>query len=87
MKERVSLRRMTAFFTSILLVVFCLPTLALPAKAETTVRQVNNIVLFAQFDPLTEKNFMSGDATNTVDRKSTRLNSSHLEQSRMPSSA
>ena len=66
MKERVSLRRMTAFFTSILLVVFCLPTLALPAKAETTVRQVNNIVLFAQFDPLTEKNFMSGDATNTV---------------------
>ena len=45
MKERVSLRRMTAFFTSILLVVFCLPTLALPAKAETTVRQVNNIVL------------------------------------------
>lgn len=66
MKERVSLRRMTAFFTSILLVVFCLPTLTLPAKAETTVRQVNNIVLFAQFDPLTEKNFMSGDATNTV---------------------
>lgn len=66
MKERVSLKRMTAFFTSILLVVFCLPTLALPAKAETTVRQVNNIVLFAQFDPLTEKNFMSGDATNTV---------------------
>ena len=66
MKERVSLRRMTAFFTSILLVVFCLPTLALPAKAETTVRQVNNIVLLAQFDPLTEKNFMSGDATNTV---------------------
>lgn len=66
MKERVSLRRMTAFFTSILLVVFCLPTLALPAKAETIIRQVNNIVLFAQFDPLTEKNFMSGDATNTV---------------------
>lgn len=66
MKERVSLKRITALFTSILLVVFCLPNLTLPAAAETTVRQVNNIVLFAQFDPLTEKNFMSGDATNTV---------------------
>ena len=27
------------------------------------------------------------EKTNTIDRKSTRLNSSHLEQSRMPSSA
>ena len=55
MKERVSLRRMTAFFTSILLVVFCLPTLALPARAATTVRQVDNIVLFAQFEKKKKK--------------------------------
>ena len=30
---------------------------------------------------------VSGDATGTVDRKSTRLNSSHIPLSRMPSSA
>ena len=36
---------------------------------------------------LTLKNINTGETTSVVDRKSTRLNSSHKVQSRMPSSA
>ena len=35
----------------------------------------------------TEQARKAADAANSIDRKSTRLNSSHSQQSRMPSSA
>ena len=34
-----------------------------------------------------DSSFLAGATENTTDRKSTRLNSSHIEESRMPSSA
>ena len=40
-----------------------------------------------EVDPLIELNIRFGDLLHALDRKSTRLNSSHIQKSRMPSSA
>ena len=48
------------------------------------------VVLFAvpgAFTPTCTKNHLPVYITNAADRKSTRLNSSHVSESRMPSSA
>ena len=58
-------KRFIALLTGMVLTFLSLPLYTGSAKEESTVRQVNNIVLFAQFDSLEDKNFMES-STDTV---------------------
>ena len=56
-----------------------------PFKAQAAVSQANSIVAFAPWFLGNAKGFYRAEGIE--DRKSTRLNSSHIQKSRMPSSA
>ena len=65
MKKIMYGKRFVALLTGMVLTFLSLPLYTGSAKEESTVRQVNNIVLFAQFDSLEDKNFMES-STDTV---------------------
>ena len=65
MKKVMYGKRFIALLTGMVLTFLSLPLYTGSAKEESTVRQVNNIVLFAQFDSLEDKNFMES-STDTV---------------------
>ena len=59
-------KRLVAFLSTLAVAMAFVPFNGVSAKTEETVQLVNNIVMFAQFDPLSEKNFMESKTDKAV---------------------
>ena len=59
-------KRLVAFLSTLAVAMAFVPFNGVSAETEETVQLVNNIVMFAQFDPLSEKNFMESKTDKAV---------------------